>query len=72
MRVNEGWGKISFRDSAAVSKSLAQAFPIPTLRKVREGWGTHGVGCTDEIKSWATRPHPPLTPRFYVGTFRIK
>jgi hypothetical protein len=26
----------------------------PTLRKVREGWGTHRAGCA-KIKTWATR-----------------
>ena len=23
----------------------------PTLRKVREGWGTHGAGCASKIKN---------------------
>jgi hypothetical protein len=36
--------------------TLAQAFPIPALRKVREGLGTHSVGNASEIKSLATRP----------------
>ena len=41
---------------------VAQAFPTPALRKVREGRGTRRVGDANEIKSLGHPPdlgHPP-------------
>jgi len=32
----------------------------PTLRKVREGWGTHGAGCASKIKTWVTGLEPKI------------
>jgi len=36
-------------------KHFAHAFVVPTLRKLREEWGTHRVIGTSETKAYATR-----------------
>ena len=56
-------------DEDFVSKSrgvnaVLQASVVPTLRKVREGWGTQCV--FDSSKAWATRP-----PASSVGSAAI-
>ncbi len=54
-RVNDGWGKILFR-AGAVSKVklIVPSVLPPTLRKNREGWGSHGVVMSAE--GWASLP----------------
>jgi len=64
VRVNEGWTEISFRDRAAQAAPL-QALVVPTLRKVREGRGTHRVADGSEIRSLS---HPPLLGRFQLDS----
>jgi len=43
-------------------RRLTPAFPIPALRKVREGRGTRRVGDASEIKNLGY----PLTPPFQL------
>ncbi len=38
------------------TRPIVRTFPTPTLRKVREGWGTHRVIYADEIRNLG---HPP-------------
>ena len=46
VRVNEGWGKISFRGHAAgKAKPMVRRVCHPPFAKNREGWGTHCVVC---------------------------
>jgi hypothetical protein len=40
-------------------KPVTLGTPVPTLRNVREGWGTHNCGSFGDSKSW----HPPRGPR---------
>jgi len=45
VRVNDGWNRDFVWESGSVgrcpsTKHSLQAFVVPTLRKVREGWGT--------------------------------
>jgi len=42
------------QDDNLESVPVVRTFAIPTLRKVREGWGTLFVACASEIKSHAT------------------
>jgi hypothetical protein len=40
VRINEGWGEISFSSSCRVIQTLLQRFMVPALRKPREERGT--------------------------------
>ena len=55
VRVNEGWGEDFVPGSGGVA-SPVRAVVEPTLRKVREEWGTPRVGGRDQIQEPG---HPP-------------
>jgi len=49
---------------------VATTFPTPTLRKVREGWGTLGVWRAEEIKSLGQKAITTKDTKLHEGTPR--
>src|ERR1019366_5229029 len=52
-RKRERWGSllVVMRERDSLTCATPQAFPTPTLGKVREGWGTLVLAGASEIKS---------------------